>query len=139
MSAQLQILTHAANHRTESGEDLVASAQSIAEKLMAVWPADFAFEGYRVARVKSNVGEEVYFAADVGGGYWEPLDEPGGGYLHGDFHAPIPERSDNACVDFLQAIRDGLLARAADALEKQALYYEALRAMADAVIKVASS
>jgi hypothetical protein len=81
--------------------------------------------GYRVRNVKSNVGNRAFLVAEPG-----TRDEWGnddqlwidgtGGYLHGDFHAGIPEQTREGSLRFAKDVSEGLLNEIAAFLEDRA-------------------
>src|SRR5262245_30430730 len=81
--------------------------------------------GYKVVRVKSNVGSADFLVRESG-----DTDEFGylvrqwidgtGSFLHGDFHAEVPAQTRAGSLQFAKDVAEGLLDEIAAFLEKRA-------------------
>lgn len=80
--------------------------------------------GYRVVRIRSNVGSANFLEVDGGEDeFGEPtsdLVDGDGGYLHGDFHCPLPAQTRETSLQFAADVADGLLDEISEMLEQRA-------------------
>ena len=80
--------------------------------------------GYTVRRVHSNVGSECFLTYYGETAEMEAPDDlyvdGCGGYLHGDFHCPIPSQTRETSMHFARDIAEGWLDEVAAFLEQRA-------------------
>ena len=130
-------LLHALNRLERAGSEesrctkkLHEAACTVAEKICAAVYTARAVSvllprGYMVTNVKSNVGNTDFLVRktgkidDMSGEpelYW--IDGQGS-YLHGDFHAFVPDQTREGSLQFSKDIAEGLLDEIAEFLEKR--------------------
>lgn len=118
----LNRLERAGSANSRATQKLHEAAAEVAWKIEEIVPVGVDLpRGYRVRRIKSNVGQAKYLVKHAKyvnhEDYWIDGD---GEYLHGDFSAWVPGQSRTGSLTFAQDIAEGLLDEIAAFLEERA-------------------
>lgn len=112
----LEDLQAASQARKDSEAALKSAAYDLALLVERVAPEGVELpRGYRVVRIKSNVGWEVYLEPPDSHGLIDGNDS----YLHGDFHAWVGAATHDELLQFAEDVRDGWLDELRDFLRSR--------------------
>jgi hypothetical protein len=119
-------LERAGSENSRVTNKLHAAASTVADWIEGQVPVNVLLpRGYRVKRVKSNVGYTDFLVRESKetNEYGEPVllwIDGTGVYLHGDFHAAIPSQTRHGSLLFANDVASGLLDEIAAWMEKLA-------------------
>ena len=119
-------LERAGDENSKATKKLHEAAREVAYKIEAVAPVGVLLpRGYRVERVKSNVGSDEFLTLRGDrdeyqrGEYHYYWIDGCGRYLHGDFHAEVPAQTRTGSLRFAKDVAEGLLDEIAEFLEQR--------------------
>lgn len=125
-------LERAGSENSRATKKLNSAAITVADLIERTVPVGVVLpRGYRVRKIKSNVGTALYLVRHAGTdkeaeqqfGVKIPFEDwidGTGGYLHGDFNCEIPAQSRRGSLQFAQDVSEGLLDEIAEFLEQRA-------------------
>ena len=125
----LKRLERAGSEHSRATEKLHAAVRVTAAEVIRIVPEGVELpRGYRVRSIQSNVGNDYFLTyRSRDNGTWEGADETFdayvdgcGGYLHGDFHCPIPPQTRTKSLTFAKDVATGWLDELAAWLEARA-------------------
>jgi hypothetical protein len=117
-------LERAGDENSKATKKLHQAAATIAELIEKTVPVGIKLpRGYKVIRVRSNIGSDVFLGHDFRDNMYTDWPETWidgiGRYLHNDFNCNIPAQTRAGSLKFAKDIAEGLLDEIAEFLEQR--------------------